>query len=87
MNVCGICLESCHSMLMCLQEHVMLVRALACVTLLAGHVMTGMAVKVAIPEEGRRLAQLLKADSAVSAVHPVVSSKLGSNTAPHDLNQ
>uniref|UniRef100_A0A383WEE7 Peptidase S8/S53 domain-containing protein n=1 Tax=Tetradesmus obliquus TaxID=3088 RepID=A0A383WEE7_TETOB len=36
-----------------------------------GHVMTGMAVKVATAEEGRRLAQLLKADSAVAAVHPV----------------
>lgn len=36
--------------------------------------MTGMAVKVATAEEGRRLAQLLKADSAVAAVHPVVST-------------
>jgi UPF0288 family protein (methanogenesis marker protein 3) len=40
----------------------------------AGHVMTGMAVKVATAEEGRRLMQLLQVDSAVTSVHPVVST-------------
>jgi hypothetical protein len=36
--------------------------------------MTGMAVKVATAEEGRRLTQLLKDDSSVTSVHPVVST-------------
>lgn len=36
--------------------------------------MTGMAVKVATAEEGSRLTQLLKDDTSVASVHPVVSN-------------
>lgn len=35
--------------------------------------MSGMAVRAATPEEGARLARLLKTDAAVKMVHPVVS--------------
>lgn len=38
-----------------------------------GHVMTGMTVKAATPEDAAKLRELLAADPSVAEVHPVVS--------------